>query len=319
MVSLFGDLHVFVFSYNRGRSLDQCLASVSENLAGAPVTVLDDGSTDRATQEVLEKWSNSVSLIRTRGEVRNRRVGGLHQNMGCAFRHAQGITHSKYALMLQDDMQVVRKVRPQDLDHFNEYFEHNRNSVELLTSFWPFNRQGFNLDWEFDASDVASFNTTRTYTSAYSDTGLFHVNRFVELFGALKPTERANEAKASGLGLVMGHYRYPFTMFMPFPRTHRSGRRSPVLRAVEFLSGAGVHNFEFMPERRVDALFARTDKAPPVARDWLSSPTVESLALWSYYGGARDLRARLGWRGKLGEMLGEIPPQIHEDSWDCEK
>lgn len=278
---------------------------------GAPIHVVDDGSDDRVTRELLQKWSRKVRVWRNES-ARRGRVGGLHVNMNMAMEEAVA-SGTTYALMLQDDMQMVRPLAGVDISNFNEYFRSNPRSFELQVSFWPFDRQGSNLDWYLDESGVASFSELERYSAPYSDTGLFHVHRFIELLGVLEDSERANVDKARRIGAVKGYYRFPFTMFMPFPMTHRGGKRSVSLRFAELLAGSGVHPFDYMDERNIEALFARRDYAPPVARDWLQCDDVQSLPLWSYYGGFRDLRARLGWRGWIGAALGELPPQVRED------
>lgn len=311
--SLQNELSVFVFSYNRGFSLDACLRSVAENSMGASIDIFDDGSDDRVTRELLQEWSQRVRVWR-KNPVREGRVGGLHYNMNIALEEAVS-SGTTFALMLQDDMQMVRPLEKVDLENFESYFLGNSRSVELQVSFWPFDRQGTNLDWEIDQSGTASFSKSDCYSAPYSDTGLFHVGRFADLFGTLENSEQSNVQKARSLGIEKAHYRYPFTMFMPFPKTRRGGRRSIPLRIAELLAGSGVHPFDYMNEREVRALFARRDYAPPVARDWLRCDSVKTLPLWSYYGGFRDLRARQGWRGRIGAALGEMPPQIREDEW----
>lgn len=301
-----------VFSHNRGRALDECLKSVSANVKGSQIAVFDDGSRDPTTLKVLDQWSQSISVLRNPKEA-GWRVGGLHNNMNRAMEVAVAVD-AEYALMLQDDMQVVRPVPPQELDNFAPYFEHNPTAVELSVSFWPFNRRGAGVNWFLDESGVASLSRHEKYQAGYSESGLFHVSKFLNAWKRFEKGEWNNVLKARDLGSVRGLYRYPFTMFMPFPRTYRNGRRGPKTAVSEWLAGSGVHPFRQMSEVDIQGLFARTDPTPPVARDWLSCPTVASRPVWSYYGGPTDLRARSGWRGHLGAAWGGKEPQLREES-----
>lgn len=305
-------LLVCVFSHNRGSALDECLKSVVANAQGSKVAVFDDGSRDPTTLAVLDRWSKAISVFRNPKEE-GWRIGGLHSNMNRAIEVAVS-EGAEYTLMLQDDMQIVRTILPQDHSNFATYFAHNPTAVELSVSFWPFDRRGSGLNWHLDESGVASLSKHEKYQAGYSDTGLFHVGQFIHAWSRFEKGEWNNVLKARTLGSVRALYRYPFTMFMPFPRTYRGGRRGPTTIFTEWLAGSGLHPFDPMTDIDVRGLFARSDPTPAVARDWLNCPTIASRPLWSYYGGPTDLRARLGWRGVLGTLLGGKEPQFREES-----
>lgn len=308
-------LQVFVFSFNRGDSLRECLKSIRENLPDCPVTVYDDGSTSRDTIRSLAEWSGSIPIYRQPPQVGTGRVGRLHINMTEALNQAKSVG-ATYALMLQDDMQVVRRLTHRDTAVIDQYFVSNPQSAELVVHFHTRERQDPDSEWILDSSQTASLERRGPQTS-YLATGLFHVDRAQQRLSPLERTERLNAEKASRAGMTAGFYRYPFTMFMPFPKTFRNGKRPAFLWATETLAGSGVHPYLSMHEGKVAELFRRPGTAPAAAGEWLTCPSVQEWPLWSYYGGARDLRARLGWRGVIGRVLGGAPPKSEPTRVRC--
>lgn len=306
-MALANQLQVFVFSFNRGDSLRDCLNSIRENLPNCPVTVYDDGSTSRETISALVEWSGIIPIHRRPPQVGTGRVGRLHENMSEALDQAKSVG-ATYALMLQDDMQVVRSLVPKDTAYIDHYFRANPQAAELIVHFHTRERQDPDSEWILDSSQTASLSQNGPQTS-YLATGLFHVERAHQRLSPLERTERLNAEKAAELGMTAGFYRYPFTMFMPFPKTFRNGKRKIFLWATETLAGSGVHPYVSMKEKEIAKLFRRQGTAPAAAREWLTCRSVQEWPLWSYYGGARDLRARLGWRGTIGRVLGGAPPK----------
>ena len=75
MTSRHSDVTVIVTNYNYGAFLEEAVASVLGAGGGPPqVIVVDDGSTDPYTLEVLDRLPDGVRLIRARTRAWRRRA-----------------------------------------------------------------------------------------------------------------------------------------------------------------------------------------------------------------------------------------------------
>ena len=307
-------LAVLVFSHDRGDSLAVCLESIARSIPGVTVIVVDDDSTDAGTVHVLDAWKHQVTILEPDRymAMSQRSRGRLHANMQRAFEFAQG-KGVELALVLQDDMQMVRTVGTADIQGVLRYFHANPDTLQLLTTFSPFNREEAEELWAVDESGVALFPKPRN-RRAYSAVGLFHLPRFFKHMRTLEATEQENVDKADALGLTKGtEARYPFMMFLPYPETAKSRNRTVARRITERMAGSGVHPFEPMTGETLGRFLSHEPHAPPLAREWLRCPSVDDYSLWSYYGGARDLRARGGWRGAVGTLARARAPQVRRN------
>ncbi len=308
---------VCVFSYNRGRHLQTCLESVFSNSRAESVVVYDDGSDDRETRRVLATWEGRARIVRRcRDDATGGNRGRLHRNMEHALEEAR--SHGvPYALMLQDDMQIVRPVFHEDISTWNAFFEGNTNSVTLYVAF-DVHHEASPEEWYLDASGTALLPQYPITSDSYSATGLFDVRRFHEAIGQLEVTEHRTTLKLASRGFVKGRACAPFTMFTPYPMTTRRGWsvRGVKTYVAERLSGAGVHPYRTMAAEKVNELRRRHCASPPLARAWLDCPSMQHRAVWSYYGGPRDLRAVGGFRSALGWLLGGRAPSMRRGSAD---
>ena len=126
----------YVFSFNRGRLLEQSLRTAAESLGDMPIFVVDDGSDDPETLDVLARWADRAPPLpeTATGVAGERKTGGLYPNMDRAMSHAvaMGLDH---ALFHQDDMQFVRPLDETDARDVARYFEANPEAIQLLLHF----------------------------------------------------------------------------------------------------------------------------------------------------------------------------------------
>lgn len=108
-MSLAEGLTVAVFSFNRGGYLKNCLDSLARNLPFARVVVYDDGSTEAETLAVLAGAGEAFSVRQMQSADRSRH-GGLYPNMQAALDECE----TDLLFFLQDDMQLVRPVAPEE-------------------------------------------------------------------------------------------------------------------------------------------------------------------------------------------------------------
>ena len=302
------NLAVYVFSFNRGVFLENCLNSLLACDIQAPVTVIDDQSDDVPTQEVLERFKADFRIVTAgKASMSEHKTGGLYNNMRFAFRDAME-SGKQYALFLQDDMQLVRPILDSDLEAADSFFAANPNAAELHTCFMKrFFKDRDEKLAKLDASEEAYLRPS-SYPgfSGYSAVGLFDLKRFQELFGELQQGEYANNEFAQKNGLQMGISARPFMMWLPYPISHRGKKRHIPLKIVETIGGCGFYPLKIMPETAVERLLSRDRSIRPYAEDWLECPRLRPIPVWSFAGGLSNLLARGGIRGRIGALLQRI-------------
>lgn len=305
------DLVIYIFSFNRGRFLDNCLKSVAVCAEGIPVTVIDDQSDDRNTQEILAKYRSRLKVITAgEAEISEHKTGGLYNNMRFAFQDARE-SGKRFVLFLQDDMQLVRPILPRDIAGAAAFFEANPNTAELHTCFMKrfFADRDEQLA-ELDATGEAYLRPSNyPGFSGFSAVGLFDIERVSQLFGELQQGEYANNEFAQKNGIQMGISTRPFMMWLPYPISHRGKTRNLPLQLVESVAGCGFYPYQIMTDKAVGELLERPLEQHPYAEDWLDCGPLHQTPVWSFAGGLSNLIARGGLRGRLGQWLYRIRHQ----------
>src|SRR5688572_9727605 len=126
---------IFIFSYNRGRFLENCLGSILDLMPDGPRYILDDGSDDPFTQDVLGRYSDRFEVSGPSNDhAVEKKTGGLYGNMNHAMRIAVTSGYRR-VLFIQDDMQLVRPFTARDHQFVDEYFSGNHDCIQLVTTF----------------------------------------------------------------------------------------------------------------------------------------------------------------------------------------
>ncbi len=299
------ELAIYIFSFNRGRFLENCLKSVEACASDMPVTVIDDQSDDMQTRAVLDQYRDRLRVvIAGDAEITEHKTGGLYNNMRFAFEDALG-SGRRFALFLQDDMQLVRPILPEDIAGAKTFFDANPNAAELHTCFMKrFYKHRDDTLTELDASGEAYLRPS-DYPgfSGFSAVGLFDIERFRALFGDLKQGEYANNELAQKNHIQMGISARPFMMWLPYPISHRGKQRNLPLQLVEFVGGCGYYPLELMTDRKARAMLERDRRQRPYAEDWLECEKLKNTPVWSFAGGLSNLHSRGGLRAWLGRIL----------------
>jgi len=68
-----------VFSFNRGRFLENCVRSIEQCVPDASIIVFDDDSNDPATQEVLSDIDRNHQVLKP-GNVSTHKLGALREH-----------------------------------------------------------------------------------------------------------------------------------------------------------------------------------------------------------------------------------------------
>jgi glycosyltransferase involved in cell wall biosynthesis len=112
----------FVFSYNRGPHLKNCVESIETCAPDHRIIVYDDASNDPETKNIL-------SDIETRHEVRQRDDKGSGDQHGALYTNMQraikSVEEDCLICFLQDDTQVVRPILERETRFWSQLFADN--------------------------------------------------------------------------------------------------------------------------------------------------------------------------------------------------
>jgi glycosyltransferase involved in cell wall biosynthesis len=297
---------IFVFSFNRGTFLENCVASIIKAAPGIQTFIVDDNSTDEVTQRILEKLGKSIEVFRDVGsDVSEIKTGGLYGCMNVALEIAEE-RGFRYALFIQDDMQFVRKLQCSDFDRLGKYFSENSTSIQYQTCF----RRRMDVDQLRTRSFIDASGTSLMIENAkeigkdnFSATGIFDVSRVREYLGAFTSGEGANSEICRKKGIKKGLSLYPLMNWLPYPSSYRGKKRNLKHRLIEKLGGSGFHPIEFMDDKDAQTFVQRDPLSIPVAEDWLVSKTSPRQDQWSTAGGEYNLIARGGIGAELLTFL----------------
>lgn len=298
-------LNIFVFSFNRGIFLENCLTSIERCAGELQTIIIDDGSTDPETIKALSKLSEKYEVIYPKEGQGERKTGGLYGNMN----HAMALSRQrgfKRVLFLQDDMQLVRKLKQQDFDLIDRFFLVNKNCIQLQTCFRRSEtKENLEAACYVDTSKTALlvYDEMESGKDNFSATGIFDVGRSRDLIGSFVVGEGANSTLCRAKGIKKAYSLYPFMNWLPYPPSYRGKVRSFAHRIVERLGGSGFHPIEYMTETDVGSFINRNPLSIPVAESWLTSKTSPRDDRWSTAGGEYNLVARGGFWGNAFTFL----------------
>ncbi|HET8800823.1 MAG TPA: glycosyltransferase family 2 protein [Marinobacter sp.] len=268
----------FVFSYNRGPHLKNCIDSIEACAPGHRVVIYDDASEDPETQRILAELAQ-------RHEVRSRddktsadQHGALYTNMQRAIESVEG---DEVLCFLQDDTQLVRPIDDQDLAFISDYFERFPNAGFLAPVFQKRITRQRTLDRFVFHPDrgvyVCEHRSKKQVAGVYySDISLTTSQRLRAVDWQFIPGEFDNELRARKNFMEMGYLFAPFAMWLPNPPAYRNKKKSLAFRIAEVVNKAGLYPFRIMAPEDVARLRAHPENRVAIAEDHLSV-TVEGL------------------------------------------
>jgi len=294
-------ISIFVFSFNRGIFLENCLSSIELCASDLPVTIIDDGSTDPDTIKTLSRLSQKYEVILPKAKESEAKTGGLYANMNHALKmaHSNGISR---ALFIQDDMQFVRKITHEDFNVINRFFQLNENCIQFQTCFRRLDvKRKLETSCYTDKSNSALLikDDMQKGKDNFSATGVFDVDRSLNLLGSFVVGEGANSSLCRERGIKKPYSLFPFMNWLPYPTSHRGKVRKLSHRLIEYLGGSGFHPITYMSDAEIDYLFSRDPLSIPLAEEWLFSKSSPRHDLWSTAGGEYNLVARGSIAGRF--------------------
>ena len=130
-------LTFYVFSYNRGLFLKNCVESIHRCAPGNDIIIIDDGSNDPDTLAILDSLASECRII-SQPKDKITKLGGLYHNMQIAL---DDFAPNGLFVFIQDDCQMVRKLQKEDEVYIQNYFEHFPEAAFLNPHFLKGNRK----------------------------------------------------------------------------------------------------------------------------------------------------------------------------------
>ncbi len=296
------DVCIYVFSYNRGKFLLNCLRSIEACAPGIRVCILDDNSTDNYTKSVLGNLAQHYAVVENTNETHAEiKTGGLSGAMNIAMMMAKKEC-VKLAVFIQDDMQFVRRLDDGEIKSYYSYFDSVPNSMQISTAFIR-ELSGDTFHEDYDTSKNAHayirLEARERGKSSFSASGVFSVDRFHDLFHNFDVGEGANSAKARSLGLVCGRAIYPNMCWLPYPLSYRGKKKTFKHNVFEKLGRSGFYPIDLMTPEQEAAFLARDRNIPPIMERFLFAPNAPRHDIWSTGGGEYNFVCYGGLSSKL--------------------
>ena len=274
----------FVFSYNRGPHLKNCIESIETCAPGHRVVVYDDASDDPETRQILRD-------IETQHEVRRRHDKGSGDQHGALYTNMQraidSLEEDTLICFLQDDTQLVRRIDDQDLEFLNNQFERFPTAGFLAPVFQKRITRRRTLDRFIYRADrevyVCEHRSKKQVAGVYySDISVTRSDRLRSVNWQFVPGEFENEQHAKQEFLEMGYLFAPFAMWLPNPPAYRNKKKTFTFRIAEIINKAGFYPFEIMDESSVQRLRNRPRNQVPIAEDFLTVKVKGLKSPWIY-------------------------------------
>lgn len=271
-----------VFSYNRGKFLENCVTSIEKCVPDADIVIFDDDSNDEDAREVLARLSQRMSVVQP-GNQSSHKLGGLYGNMQSAIEYA---SDRDLVCFIQDDMQVVRPVKSEEIKDLSRLFDNNPEVAFLHPCFLKgLNRARDEATLAFDPN-LQTFRRRATDQSAGQYFSAILVTRPSRLLGIswhFRVSEPANDLQAREHFQTIGHMFAPFAMWLPEVPAYRGKRKTLALKIAEKWRGCGFYPYEILSDSEVEHLQTRSTDVLPFAEDFLRCVNPDLEKPWGYY------------------------------------
>lgn len=263
-------MEVFIFSYNRGKFLQNCVDSLLRHTQDCRICIVDDHSTCPDTRAYLSKLPAGVELMTSQAREKARH-GGLYNNMQLALDSA---ADDAIVFFIQDDMQVVRDIDDQDMAYIDGFFQTYPHAAFLHPMFLRGRRNRRDRRITKPASDYPVY--FREQPEKKSQRDLSYVDGVIAHAGRLKAAnwhfvegEAANANQAAPLFGKMGIWPHPVAMFLPEVPVYRGKHKTRAVSLAEKWAGTDPKHFQSMNASEVDAMRNRDLSILPVAEDFI--------------------------------------------------
>ena len=262
----------YIFSFNRGRFLMNCIQSIRALAPGCAVKVVDDHSEDAETLLALASLPADVEVMKPPPSVRGKH-GRLYANMQYALDSAT----EDLAVFMQDDMQMVRPLTDADLKEIGRFFTTLPGAGFIYPCFLKGTRR------KLEPRITQPLAGTRLYLREgipgqklsffhYMDICIAHVPRLRQHGWKFADTELGNDAQAKAHFERMGLMADPFVMYLPDVPVYRGRRQTLSARLAAKIAGPAPKEFRPLTGDESAAFKARDTAILPFAEDFLECP-----------------------------------------------
>jgi len=302
--------HIFVFSFNRGIFLKNCLDSIKQCGLNIDVTVIDDNSDDPATHKILNtvEMDYGFELIKAeKSKTLEKRLGGLYGNMNMALAISKK-KEKDYMLFIQDDMQFVRKVEPEDLSIIEKVFDDFEDIQQIQSCFLK------NLMVDRYKSLLSPLKENKCFVldgnasdhGAFSAVGVFYVPRFEKINGSFVAGERENHKISLRNNVKLAQLKHPFMMWLPYSTTYQSKKLNLKHKIIETIAQCGFYPIDIMDDATYKNMIDNKQEKLPIAEHWLKVDGLSTYPTWCFSAGVINLFARGGLRRKIAKLLWKL-------------
>ncbi|PVY70343.1 glycosyl transferase family 2 [Tamilnaduibacter salinus] len=262
----------FVFSFNRGPHLRNCIRSIETCAPGQRLVVFDDDSTDPETQDVLADIAERHEVYYPKVPKEEGQHGGLYANMQRAF---DMTSDDELIVFLQDDTQLVRPLSASELDDLSHYFDRFPNVGFLAPVFrFGITRKRVLNRFIYQPDRQVYFCEHHSHKAQagvyYSDISVSRSDRLRAVGWRFKPDEYENEQQAKAHFDKMGYLYAPFAMWLPNAPVYRFKDKSFLFQLGERINQSGLYPYKIMDEAAVARLKSRPGPELAIAENHLS-------------------------------------------------
>lgn len=274
-------MNFYIFSFNRGQFLENCVTSVERHAPDSRIFIYDDRSDDPETIRVLDRLSRKHHVVSNNPSGCDKH-GGLHANMQAAF---NDMPDDELFCFLQDDMQIVRDITPDDIKYVREFFVGYQNSGFLHPGFLKGCNHERNRLIYYDSMMGVYFCGPSRHSAGtyYSDVLISNSSRLRPCKWRFDQREAESEKKAKIHFTEMGFMFNPFVMWLPSVPAYRGKKKTFALRYAEKMNKSGFYPFISLTGDEVTRLTMRDPSMLPVAEDFLECTNPDIKKPWIYY------------------------------------
>lgn len=273
-----------VFSYNRGRYLENCIDSIERCAPEAGIAIFDDNSDDADTVALLADLGRHYPVIQPEKDSYGR-LGGLYGNMQRAliFSQDQG---QNLVCYLQDDTQMVRPFSVDDEKNMERIFASNENTGFVHPCFLRGrnrSRDVQQMTYDDRAGVYYRQGTRKQVGVHFSALHVMQPARLMARGWSFLESEPRNDAQAQRLFGPMAYLHKPFAMWLPEVPAYRGKRKTWALNRAERERQSGYFPFRTLDEAAERALAERPRQHAPFAEDVLECVEVTPAKPWAYH------------------------------------
>lgn len=270
-----------IFSFNRGRFLENCVRSIEQCVPQASIIVFDDDSDDPGTLEVLGAIEGKHEVLKP-GNVSTHKLGGLYGNMQSALEYCRD---EPLVCFLQDDMQVVRAISSSELEEIDAKFDDESLAFIQPCFLKGCDRKRDTALMEFDPAQNLYFRGESSQSAGchFSAVSILKPSRLKAAGWQFARNEPENDRQAAAKFGRMGHLFVPFAMWLPDVPAYRGKRKTIALQIAEKRRECGLYPYKIMSEKTVADMYVRSTETLPIAEDFLESEGAARSKPWTYY------------------------------------